>query len=233
MSVTQDVDVHPNRDSGDLPSLRAGLAWFATAGLCLGSALGIAAILGSPLSSAAVRVAGSGALCGLLGLLAVSSSTLQQRSSVWQGVGVIGVFAAAVAAVIAMLGVWSNTPLSDTVTRILAACVMVALTTGFTGFLLSQQRDEDPAAIGGLMVATLGLAWVLAIVLVVDIISVTGSASGTARSASGGAQALLGGVSFARFVSVAALLTFLGSVLLPILRRAHPAYQGGPPTRSK
>jgi hypothetical protein len=83
------------------------------------------------------------------------------------------------------------------------------------------------------MVATLGLARILAIVLVVDIISATGFASVTTSSASGGAQALFGGVSFARFVSVTALLTFLGSVLLPVLRRAHPAYQGGPPARSK
>src|SRR5450755_3564840 len=103
MSVTDNSDVHPNRDSGDVPSLRAGLAWFATAGLCLGSALGIAAILGASLSATAVRVAGSGALCGLFGLVAVSSSTLQQRSSVWQGSGLIGVLAATVAAVISMI----------------------------------------------------------------------------------------------------------------------------------
>jgi hypothetical protein len=232
MSVTDNSDVHPNRDSGDVPSLRAGLAWFATAGLCLGSALGIAAILGASLSATAVRVAGSGALCGLFGLVAVSSSTLQQRSSVWRRAGVIGVLAAIVAAVFSMLGVWSNTPLSDTVTRILAVSGVIAVTIGFTGFLLTQQREEDPAAIGGLMVATLGLAWILSVVLVVDIISAAGSASVATGSASGGAQALFGGVSFARFVSVSALLTVLGSVLLPILRRAHPAYRGGPPTRS-
>jgi hypothetical protein len=204
-----------------------------TAGLCLGTALGIAAILGSSLGATAVRVAGSGALCGLFGVLAVSSSTLHQRSSLWQGSGVIGVLAAIVAAAFSMLGVWSNSPLSDTATRLLGVAVLIAAAMGLTGLLLTQQRDEDPAAIRGLMVATLGIAWILAIVLIVDIISAAGSASIDASSALGGTQPVFGGVSFVRFVSVAALLTLLGSVLLPVLRRAHPAYRGGPPTRSK
>jgi hypothetical protein len=226
------TDLRAQRDDGDLPSLRAGLASFTAVALCLGAALGISAVLGASLSETAIRVAGSGGLCGFYGLLAVSSSTLhQQRSSGWQLTGLIGVLSATVAVVLSVAAIWGNDPLGDTASRALAISILVAMATGFAGFLLTQQRGEDPAAIRRLTLGTVAIVCALAIALSIDIAFATGSVSTNSTSAASSTQGLFSGISFARFVGVSALIALLGTVLLPVLRRAHPAYRAWSPNK--
>jgi hypothetical protein len=225
------TDPQTRRDDGDLPALRAGLASFTVVGLCLGAALGVSAILGASLSETAIRVAGSGGLCGFYGLLAVSSSTLHQRSSRSQLAGVIGVLAATVAVVLSLIAIWGNDPLGDAASRALSISVLIAIAVGFAGFLLTQQRCEDPAAIRRLALGTVTIVCVLAIVFIVDIAFATGSVSTNSTSAASSTQGLFTGISFARFVGVTAVVALLGTVLLPVLRRAHPAYRSGSPNK--
>jgi hypothetical protein len=97
---------------------------------------------------------------------------------------------------------------------------------GINGFLLSQQRSEDPRAITRLMMATLALDWALTIAVSIDVVFATSSTAATA-----GVQVPFGGVGFTRFLAVTGLLTLLGLLLLPLMRRAHPAYRGGQPAR--
>ena len=232
MSVSdQSIDPHPRGDDADVPLLRAGLAWISTVGLCVAVVLGISAILGASLGVTAVRIAGSGGVCGLYGLFAVSSSTLHQRSAAWQLPGLIGVLSATIAVGLSLAAIWGGSSLGDTATRVLAIAGLVAAAIGFAGFLLSQQRDEDPAAIRGLMIGTVTVFCALAIVLIIDIAFATGPVSTNSRSASSGTGFVFSGINFVRFVGVAALLTLLGTILLPVLRRAHPAYRGGPPNK--
>jgi hypothetical protein len=75
------------------------------------------------------------------------------------------------------------------------------------------------------MIATLSLAWVLTIAVTIDIIFATSSAATGPEAA--GLQFPLNGLGFERFLGVTSLLMLLGVLLLPLLRRAHPAYRGG------
>ena len=232
MSVSdQSTDLRSQREDGDLPSLRAALASFTAVALCLGAAIGISAILGASLSDSAIRIAGSGGLCGFYGLLAVSSSTLHQRSFASQLAGVIGVLTAAVAVALSLVAIWGSHPLGNTGSRVLSISILVAMAVGFSAFLLTQQRAEDPAAVRRLTLGTMTTFCVLAIVLILDIAFATGSVSTSSTSSATSTQGLFSGISFARFLGVTALLAILGTVLLPVLRRAHPAYRSGPPTK--
>jgi hypothetical protein len=230
MSVMDETGNAPRRTAGDIPLLRAGTAWLATIGFCLATALGISAILGASLGETAVRLAGSGVTCGLDALFAVGAATLYQRSSSQRAPAVIGVLASAVSAALSLAAVW-GTSLGATAGRIVVVASLLAFAVGLSGFLLSQQRGEDPSAIRGLMFGTLLLEWVVATALIVDIVFATGSRS-TVGPGAAGVQVPLSGLSFDRFLGVASLLTLLGLLLLPVLRRAHPAYRGGRATQS-
>jgi hypothetical protein len=222
------TELHPRRNDSDLPVLRAGLAWFTTVALCIVAALGISAIIGASLSRTAVQIAGSGAVCGLYGLLAVGSSTLRQRSRGWQLTGAAGVLAAAIATVLALVGIWGSSPLGEAVVRILACATLAATAIGFTAFLLTQQREEDPPAIRRLMIGTATIFCALALVLIIEFAFSGGSVSTSNTPASSDSQFVFSGITFARFVGVTFVLSVLGALLLPVLRRAHPAYRGGP-----
>jgi len=193
-------------------------------GLCLAAALGISAILGASLDQTATRLAGSGFVCGLYGLFAIGAATLYQRSTSLRLPAIVGVLASVGAAAILVVAEWGAT-VSETVGRIALVAGILSFALGLTGFLLSQQRNEDPRAVSALMVATLLLAWALAIAATIDIIFATGSASTGPEAA--GVQFPLNGLGFERFLGVTSLLTLLGVLLLPLLRRAHPAYSGG------
>jgi hypothetical protein len=226
------IEPRARGDKGDLPTLRASLAWITTVGLGVAAALGIGAILGASLDATAIKIAGSGGVCGFYGLFAISSSTLYQRSSASQLPGLIGVLSATIAVAFSLAAIWGGSPLGDTATRVLSIASLVAAATGFAGFLLTQQRDEDPAAIRGLMLGTVTIVCVLAGVLIIDIAFATGSVSTNSTAASSSTGALFSGISFVRFVGIGALLALLGTVLLPVVRRAHPAYRGGRPDKS-
>jgi hypothetical protein len=217
-------DSGPARAETDVPRLRAVLSWTAVVGLCLATGLGISAILGASLGQTATRLAGSGVACGLYGLFAVGAATLYQRSPSLRLSAVVGVLASVVAGAIVVAAEWGVT-VSETVGRIALVAGLFSFALGVTGFLLSQQRDEDPRAVSRLMIATLLLAWTLTIAAAIDIVFATGSASSGPEAA--GVQVPLSGLGFERFLGVTSLLTLLGILLLPLLRRAHPAYCGG------
>ena len=106
-------------------------------------------------------------------------------------------------------------------------CGLLSSALGLSGFLLSQQRVEDPRGVRGLMAATLALDWFLSIALAIEVVFATSSTGPGA----GGVHFPLTGLDFERFVGVISLLIVLGLLLLPLLRRAHPAYRGGQLTR--
>ena len=214
----------PPRDF-DVTQLRAVLAWMGAVGLCLATALGISAILGASLGQTAVRLAASGFICGFDALFAVGAATLSQRSALWRVAALIGVLASVVSAAVLVVAVWGG-GVGETVGRISLGAGSVGSALGISGFLLSQQRSEDPRAITGLMIATLALDWALTIAVSIDVIFATSSTAATA-----GVQVPFGGVGFTRFLGVTGLLTLLGLLLLPLMRRAHPAYRGGPAAR--
>jgi hypothetical protein len=218
----------PRRAVGDLPMLRAALAWFTTVALCIGAALGGSVILGASLSHTAIRIAGSSLVCGFYGLLAVSSSTLHQRTSLWQAAGVAGVLAATIAIACSLAGIWGSS-LGDVASRTFASASLAAIAIGFTAFLVTQQRDEDPRAIRVLMAATATILCVLALVLIIDIAFSSSAVSTSTTPQSSGGQFVFSGIDLVRYVGVSVLLALLGTLLLPVLRRAHPAYRGGLP----
>lgn len=76
------------------------------------------------------------------------------------------------------------------------------------------------------MAGTLVLDWLLTIALTIDVVFATNS-SALAGTQAAGVQFPLAGLSFERFLAVTSVLTLLGLLLLPLLRRAHPAYRGG------
>ncbi len=78
------------------------------------------------------------------------------------------------------------------------------------------------------MAGTLVLDWLLTIALTIDVVFATNS-SALAGTQAAGVQFPLAGLSFERFLAVTSVLTLLGLLLLPLLRRAHPAYRGGRP----
>jgi hypothetical protein len=206
----------------DVPRLRAALAVVAAVGLCLAAAIGISAILGASLGLTAARLAGSGFICGVDGLFAVGAATLFQRSSALRVAGLLGVLATIVTAAVSLSAIWGAS-VGETVGRVGLVAGLLSGAVGLTGFLLSQQRTEDPGGIRLLMLVTLALDWVATIAVTIDIVFATGSSAvGTA-----GLQLPLGGVGFDRFLGVTSVLTLLGLLLLPLLRRAHPAYRGG------
>jgi hypothetical protein len=209
----------------DLPALRAGLAAAGAIGLCLAAGVGIAAILGASVGQTAARVASSALVCGFYALFAVGAATLAQRSPRWRLVAVIGVVASVISAVVTVVAVWGGS-VGDTVGRITIIAGSIGSALGITGFLLSQQRPEDPRAISAVMVATLLLDWVLTVAVTIDVIFATSNGPQAA-----GLQFPLNGVAFQRFLGVTGLLTLLGLLLLPLLRRAHPAYRGARPAR--
>lgn len=211
----------------DVTQLRAVLAWMGAVGLCLAAALAIAAILGASLGQSAARVAGSGFVCGFDALFAVGAATLSQRSASWRVAALVGVLGSVVSAVVTVVAVWGG-DVGETVARITFVAGTVGSSLGITGFLLSQQRAEDPRAISTLMLATIALDWALSIAITIDVIFATGSTTATAPEAAG-VQVPLSGLAFERFLAVAGLLTLLGLLLLPLLRRAHPAYRSGQP----
>jgi hypothetical protein len=230
MSVTDQAgDPSPYRGGSDMPQLRAVLAWAGAIGLCLATALGISAILGASLGETAIRLAASGAICGFDALFAVGAATLAQRSASLRVPALIGVLAAVVSVAVTLAALW-GADIGETIGRIALVAGSLSSALGLTGFLLSQQREEDPRSISGLMVATLLLDWALTVALSIDVIFASGSTS-TAGPTAAGVQLPLNGVTFDRFLAVAGVLTLLGLFLLPLLRRAHPAYRGGRPSR--
>ncbi len=231
MTVTDDTgDPGLYQRSSDMPPLRAVLAWTGAIGLSLASVLGISAILGASLSVAAIRLAASGGICGLDALFAVGSATLAQRSPSLRAPALIGVLASVVSAAVSLAGIWGS-HVGETIGRVALVASALSVALGLTGFLLSQQRDEDPPMISGLMFVTLLLDWALTVALTVDVIFATNSTSPAGPTAAAGVQFPLNGLTFDRFLGVAGLLALLGLFLLPLLRRAHPAYRGGRPTR--
>jgi len=218
-----------DRSGTDVPQLRAALAWTGAVGLCLATALGISAILGASLGQTAIRLAGSGFVCGFDALFAVGATTLSQRSASLRIPAMVGVLASVIAAAVSLVAIWGAS-VGETVGRIALVASFLSSALGLSGFILSQQRDEDPPAISALMVATLILDWVLTIALTIDIVFATNSPSSGGPEAAG-VQFPLTGVSFDRFLAVTSLLTLLGLLLLPLLRRAHPAYRAARPTR--
>jgi hypothetical protein len=230
MSVTDHAgDPGLYRGGSDVPQLRAVLAWTGAIGLCLATALGISAILGASLSETAIRLAGSGVIFGLDALFALGAATLAQRSPSLRAPALIGVLATVVTTAVSLAGIW-GADVGETIGRVALVAGALASALGLTGFLLSQQRAEDPPVISGLMVVTLLLDWALTVALTIDVIFATSSTS-TAGPATAGVQFPLNGLTFDRFLAVAGVLTLLGLFLLPLLRRAHPAYRGGRPTR--
>lgn len=227
MSVT---DQH--RDAGiDEPQLRAGIAWTGAVGLCLASALGISAILGASLGLSAIRLAASGFVCGFDALFAVGALTLSQRAASLRLPALIGVVLSVITALVSLVAIWGAN-IDGTTGRIGLVAGFLSFALGLTGFLLSQQRGEDPPAITRLMVATLVLGWVLTVALTVDVVFASNSAS-LSTSNTSGVQFPLTGLGFERFLGVASVLTLLGLLLLPLLRRAHPAYRGGRPANDQ
>jgi hypothetical protein len=230
MSVTYaNGDSGSDRSGTDVPQLRAALAWAGAVGLCLAAALGISAILGASLGETAIRLAASGLVCGFDALFAVAAATLAQRSAAWRLLAILGVLGSVITAVVSLVAIWGAS-VGETVGRVALVTGSVSSAVGITGFLLSQQRDEDPSAISALMVATLALDWVLTIALTVDVVFAKNSAASGGPEASG-VQFPLSGLGFERFLGVTSLLTVLGLLLLPVLRRAHPAYRAARPTR--
>jgi hypothetical protein len=224
MSVTDETREPGTYQSGsDVPQLRAGLAWAGAVGLCLATALGISAILGASLGQTAIRLAGSGLACGFDALFAVGAATLFQRSASLRIPALIGVLASFVAVAVSLVAIW-GAQVGETIGRIGLVAGLLSSALGLSGFLLSQQREEDPNLIRGLVVATLVLDWALTIALIIDIIFATSSAA-SGNPEAGGVQLPLSGLSFDRFLAVTSLLTLLGLLLLPLLRRAHPAYR--------
>ncbi|HEY1777778.1 MAG TPA: hypothetical protein VGG41_16600 [Solirubrobacteraceae bacterium] len=222
-----DPDLH--RASTDVPALRALLAWTGAVGLCLAAALGISAILGASLTATAIRLAGSGLIFGLDALFAVGSATLAQRSPALRVAALIGVLATLVTLAVSLAAIWGAN-VSETLGRVTIVASGLSSALGLTGFLLSQQRDEDPPLVSALMYMTLLLDWVLTVALIIDVLFASGSTSGVGPVTTG-VQLPLNGLAFDRFLGVAGLLTLLGLLLLPLLRRAHPAYRGGRPAR--
>lgn len=229
MSVTDETGGPGfHRSGSDVPQLRAGLAWTGAIGLCLAAALGISAILGASLELTAIRLAGSGFVCGFDALFAVGAATLAQRSASLRIPAMTGVLASIVTVALSLVSIWGAN-VGETLGRIALVAGLLASALGLSGFLLSQQREEDPRVVTRLMATTLVLDWLLTIALTIDIIFASSAASGGPEAA--GVQIPLTGLSFERFIAVTSLLTLLGLLLLPLLRRAHPAYQGGRPTR--
>jgi hypothetical protein len=230
MSATNDNgDPGAARGGADAAQLRAGLAWTGAVGLCLATALGISAILGASLGQTPIRLAASGFVCGFDALFAVGAMTLSQHSASLRMPAIIGVLVSVITALVSLVAIW-GADVGETTGRIGLVAGFLSSALGLTGFLLSQQRGEDPPAISRLMVATLVLDWVLTIALTIDVVFATSSPSlGSPQAA--GVQFPLTGLSFERFLAVTSLLTLLGLLLLPLLRRAHPAYRGGRPAR--
>lgn len=224
--VDESAGLAPRSGGTDVPSLRAALASAATVGLCLATALGISSTLGATLSETAIRLAGSGVVCGFEGLFAVGAATLAQRSSSLRAPALIGVLASLVAAVVLVIDTWGAS-LSETFGRIAGSALFLSLALGLSGFLLSQTREEDPPAIRSLMIGTLVAIWLLAVTLIIDIAFASGSTPSPSNPTASGVQGALSGQAFDRLLAVTALLMLLGLVLLPLLRRAHPAYRGG------
>jgi hypothetical protein len=226
MSSTDEAANLPS--SADVPQLRAALAMTGAVGLCLASALGISAILGASLTLTAIRLAGSGLTCGFDALFALGAATLFQRSTSLRLPAIIGVLAGVVTAVLSLVAIWGAN-VGETIGRVGLVAGLLSAAIGLTGFLLSQQRQEDPPLISGLMVGTLILDWALTIALIIDIAFASSTSSGPQAA---GVQFPLTGLTFERFLAVASLLTLLGLLLLPLLRRAHPGYRGDRPARS-
>lgn len=216
-------DPRPDRSGADVPQLRAVLAWTTVVGLCLATALGISAILGASLDLTATRLAGTGVACGLYGLFAVGAATLYQRSPALRVAALAGIAASVIAAAILVAAEWGAS-VSSTVARIDLVAGVLSFAFGLSGFLLSQQRSEDPRSVTALTFVTVLLAWLLAGAATIELIFVTGSATGPQAA---GVQFPLSGLGFERFLGVTSLLTLLGVLVLPIVRRAHPAYRGG------
>ncbi|HLW94444.1 MAG TPA: hypothetical protein VKS25_03615 [Solirubrobacteraceae bacterium] len=225
-TVDEPADLAPRSGGTDVPSLRAALAWAATVGLCLATALGISSILGATLSVTAIRLAGSGVACGFEGLFAVGAATLAQRSPSLRAPALIGVLASVVAAVVLVIDAWGAS-IGETVGRIAGTALLLSFALGLSGFLLSQTREEDPPAIRSLMVGTLVTLWVLAVTLIIDVAFASGSTPSPTNPTATGAQGALTGQTFDRFLAVTSLVMLLGLLLLPLLRRAHPAFRGG------
>jgi hypothetical protein len=225
MSVTD----HHGDPGTDAAQLRAGLAWAGAVGLCLATALGISAILGASLGLSAIRLAGSGFVCGFEALVAVGAMTLSQRRASLRLPAIIGVLLSATAALVVLVAIWGAN-VGETTGRVGLVAGFLSGALGLSGFLLSQQRAEDPPAITRLMAATLVLDWVLTLALTIDVIFAKSSAS-LGSSNTSGVQFPLTGLAFERFLGVTSVLTLLGLLLLPLLRRAHPAYRGGRPAR--
>src|ERR1700728_318140 len=118
MSVTDETSGPGLYRSGDdVPQLRAGLAWTGAVGLCLAAALGISAILGASLGQTAIRLAGSGFVCGFDALFAVAAATLSQRSASSPLLAIVGVLASVIAAAVALVAIWGAS-VGETVGRI-------------------------------------------------------------------------------------------------------------------
>lgn len=230
MSVTDTAgDPGFERSSSDVPALRAILAWVGVVGLCLATALAISAILGASLGESALRAAGSGFICGWDALFALGAATLAQRSPSLRLPALLGVLATIIAVAIELAAIWGAS-VGETAGRIALVAAALGSAAGITGFLLSQQREEDPAIVTRLMAGTLLLDWVLTLALTIDVIFATGSSTSISSQASS-VEFPFSGLAFDRFIGVTGVLIVLGLLLLPLVRRAHPAYRGGRPAR--
>jgi hypothetical protein len=229
---TTTVDLMPQAPgprSGRFPWLRTLVASVTAVGLTVTIALGIAAVLGTSLGVTALRIAGTGASLAIYGLFAVGSVTLRQRSLGWQVAGAVGVLCSTAAAVITVTDVWSSALNGDAAGRAILITALVGFALGFTGFLLTHQRPEDTAGIRALMIGTLAASYILTIALSIDIVVSSGSSTVTATASGATTSGVLSSsVDFGRFLGVLALLTLLGALLLPVLRRANPAFRSGP-----
>ena len=147
MSVTDETgDPGFYRSGSDVPQLRAGLAWTGAVGLCLAAALGISAILGASLGQTAIRLAGSGFLCGFDALFAVGAATLSQRSASLRIPAMIGVLASVVVVAVSLVAIWGAN-VGETIGRVALVAGLLAAALGLSGLLLSQQREEDPPVV--------------------------------------------------------------------------------------
>jgi catechol 2,3-dioxygenase-like lactoylglutathione lyase family enzyme len=189
----------------DADQLR-GVTRFSIGLLCAAAFVLILIILsGDALDDTSAKAIGTAAALAFLSLIGVAGSHLSLRRPQLAPLGHLTLLAAAIAFVLTLIAIWSEADGSGE----WAACgLILAFACGHSSVLSANSREEDSEGVRAVRAGTLVALWLLAILGVAEI-------------------AENGGDFDPRLLGVIAVLYALGSLLLPMLRRADSSRAAG------
>jgi hypothetical protein len=172
--------------------------------LCLVALLAISAILTGEFGETDARILGTALSVALYIATATSGATLASRKPQFTALAYAGMAVSAIGFLVTAHAIWQEDP-SDGEWETVGVFLVLSIALAHISLLISRTRQDDGPVITSVLIGTIASIAILATMVISDITN-------------NGDE----GDSFYRFMGVMAVLWVLGTLLLPIMRRARP-----------